>query len=60
MRYASSNQCGNSAAPIRLAITPARCDKYADPRCSSKYFGLGNITASRADCHAVSFDADVL
>lgn len=52
--------CGNSAAPIRRVITPARCDKYADPRCSSKYFGRGNITASRADCHEVSFDAEVL
>jgi hypothetical protein len=54
------SQCGNSAAPIRRVITPARCDKYADPLCSSKYFGRGNITASRADCHALSFDADVL
>src|SRR5579864_1326430 len=52
--------CGNSAAPIRRAITPARWARYPDPRCSSKYLGLGNITASLADCAAPSFAAEVL
>ena len=55
--------------PIIAATQPPPSDERSpprvardngEPRCSSKYLGLGNITANRADCQPVNFAAVVL